>query len=76
MFKQFKGFTLIELMIVSRSSASCRHRDSAYQNYTILPGDGRSDIGRRVETAIAEYYANSGTFPHHYSTDRHLLFDR
>ena len=60
-----KGFTLIELMIVvAIVGILAAIAIPAYQNYTIRAQvtEGLS-IGDGWKTAIAEYYANNGTWP-------------
>jgi type IV pilus assembly protein PilA len=60
-----KGFTLIELMIVvAIVGILAAIAIPAYQNYTIRAQvtEGLS-LGDGWKTAIAEYYANNGTWP-------------
>src|SRR5487761_2157745 len=60
-----KGFTLIELMIVvAIISILAAIAIPAYQNYTIRAQvtEGLT-LGDGWKTAVAEYYANNGTWP-------------
>lgn len=63
--KTQKGFTLIELMItVAIVGILAAVALPAYQNYTIRAQAAEAiSLAGGLQTAIAEYYANNGSFP-------------